>query len=196
MNDLDLIRAYKDGDSAAFERLVDAYVDRIFSFVRRLSGDDTVAEDATQETFIKVWKGIVRFDENRSFRAWIFAIARNAAVDILRRRRDVPFASIDARGDDDSSFAESIVDDSPLPDIVAEDSELRRAIDAVLGKVDAVDRSIVLLHGSEGLTFEEIALILDRPMNTIKSRYRRALLKLRVELGGSRQAMMHQKVDL
>jgi len=187
MDDRDLIRAHISGDASAFGQLVDRYIDRVFSFAQRLSGDAALAEDATQETFIKAWKGIKRFEDGRSFKAWLFAIARNATTDLLRRRKNVAFTSLDG---EDESFADGIADDAPLPDIVVGRAELARAVDEVLGILGALDRSIVLLHDVEDLTFEEIASTLDRPMNTVKSRYRRAIMSLRDALhqkgGGER----------
>lgn len=184
MNDRDLIQAHRKGDKVAFEQLVDLYVDRVYSFSRRLSGDASIADDATQETFIKVWKSLGKFDEAKSFKTWIFAIARNSVIDMLRKRKDVAFTSLDGDGDE-PSFADGVADDAPLADVLASNADLREALDTVLSKIDAMDRSIVLLHDVEDLTFEEISGMVDRPMNTVKSRYRRAVMLLRDLLSDS-----------
>jgi RNA polymerase sigma-70 factor (ECF subfamily) len=192
MDDIDYVKAHKTGDRTAFENLVNRYVDRIYSFVLRISGDQSIAEDATQDAFIKAWKGMKSFDESRSFRPWMFSIARNAATDIMRKRKDTPFAFFDSLADDDGvSFSENVADEAPLPEELFERSENKRILESAFEGLDPLDRSIVSLHDSEDMTFEEIASVLGRPMNTVKSRYRRALVKLREMLGGSR-AGMHQ----
>jgi RNA polymerase sigma-70 factor, ECF subfamily len=187
------VSAHRAGDQTAFGSLVGAYLDRVFSFALRLSADRAIAEDAAQETFIKAWKGMESFDEKRPFRAWLFSIARNATVDIMRKRRDVSFGSLDASSDDGAErFADGLPDDAPLPDIMAEGRELSAAVEAILNSLDVTDRTIVTLHDVEDMTFADISEIVGKPLNTVKSRYRRALLALRARLGGSRDAM-HQK---
>jgi len=195
MNDIELIEAHMSGDPRAFEGLVDAYIDRLFSFAYRLSGDASVAEDAVQDAFVKAWKGIDSFDVDRSFKSWIFSITRNATIDIMRKRRDVSFSSLDDGAGDDSSFADDVADETPLPEMAFDEGVDGGVVKIVLSGMGERDRSIVLLHDVEGMTFEQISVLVDSPMNTVKSRYRRALLKLRAELGGSREAM-HQKPDL
>jgi RNA polymerase sigma-70 factor (ECF subfamily) len=192
-DDASHVVAHKAGDQRAFGSLVEAYLDRVFSFALRLSGDRAIAEDAAQETFIKAWKGMGSFDEKRPFRAWLFSIARNTTVDIMRKRKDVLFGSLDASSDDDAErFADGLPDDAPLPDIMAEGRELSVAVEAILARLGVEDRTIVTLHDVEGMTFSDISDIVGKPLNTVKSRYRRALLALRARLGGSRDAM-HQK---
>ncbi len=181
MDDRDLIRAHMSGDPDAFGRLVERYADRLYSFAFHTLRDAALAEDVAQEAFIKAWKGMGRFDESKPFKTWLFTVARNAAVDTLRKRKDIPFSVLD--GDDgEASFAESIPDDAPLADAVVATGELRTVLDEVMAGLSVIDRSIVLLHDVEGMTFEEIAGLSDRPTNTVKSRYRRAVFSLRERL--------------
>src|SRR4029077_14306967 len=82
---------------------VNRYLPRVHGFALRLSKNPDIAEDAAQETFVKAWKSLKRFDASRDFQPWIFAIARNAILDILRKRRDATF---------DDAMEESVPDDS------------------------------------------------------------------------------------
>ncbi len=101
--------AAKGGDIRSFDELVGLYADRIYSFALRLSGNPSTADDAAQETFIKVWKNRKRYDPRRDFKPWIFAIARNAVFDIMRKKRDQTFSSLNA-ADDDETIGDRIVD--------------------------------------------------------------------------------------
>jgi RNA polymerase sigma-70 factor (ECF subfamily) len=182
MTDEDLVLAYRGGEESAFSDIVGRYIGRIYSFTYRLSGDQSMAEDATQETFVKVWKGIRGFDETKRFKSWIFAIARNSLLDIARKRRDKPLSRLESEGED---IAASIVDMAPLQDEVFDGLIDSMILEKTLGVLSPGIRSVVILHDLEGLTFEEISSIMKKPMNTIKSSYRRALMKLR--------ETMHQK---
>lgn len=182
MDERDILESHRLGEPAAFERLFDLYADRVYSFVFHLLKDVSRAEDVTQEVFIKIWKGLSRFDASKPLKPWIFTIARNAAFDAARKRRDFSFTDLEGDGDD-ASFADSIVDEKPLADERFEAGELRTVLDDVMASISVQDRSIVLLHDVEGMTFDEIAEILGRPTNTVKSRYRRAVMSLRLELG-------------
>jgi RNA polymerase sigma-70 factor (ECF subfamily) len=178
--DGEIIYAYRAGDRTAFDELVKRYIHRIYAFAYRLSKSETIAEDAAQETFVKAWKGLKSFDESKSFQAWLFAIARNAVIDIMRKKRDSPFSLI--TGDD--SFESDLEDDLPLPDQVFEQALTHEVLEKTLDTLSYDQKSVVLLHDMEGMTFEEIGEALGRPMNTVKSHYRRAILSLREALKG------------
>ncbi|HEY0908230.1 MAG TPA: sigma-70 family RNA polymerase sigma factor [Candidatus Paceibacterota bacterium] len=181
--DSDLVIAHKKGDEQAFAELASRYMRRVYGFAYRLVGDDSLAEDATSETFIKAWRHIDSFDESKSFAAWVFAIARNATFDILRKRKDVAFSRFADR-DAEDDMGDSVVDEADLPDINFDRGISRDILEKSLAQLSPVRRSIVLLHDTDDLTFEEIAKVMDMPMNTAKSHYRRALKALRAMLEG------------
>lgn len=183
--DAELVRAYRDGDGDAFTELLDRHIGAVFVFVKRLCGDASMADDVAQETFVKAWKGIGRFDEGRNFKAWLFAIARNAAIDALRKRRDVSFSRMSEDLQEDDRFEDAIEDESPLPGEGFDRAIDGKTLERALSLLSPEKRAIVLMHDVEGLTFEEAAEALGEPMNTVKSRYRRSLAALR--------ALMHQK---
>lgn len=181
LSDIELVQRYRKRDEAALVFLVRRYFTSIFRFLARMIGDQAMAEDLTQETFVKVWKSLSYFDLHKSFKAWLFSIARNTAIDYLRKKQTLPFSSLE--GEDDASFTETIADERPLPTLILERADLQQALDqALTTHLSPVARSIVLLHETEGLTFQEIADTLQEPLNTVKSRYRRALLTLQTHL--------------
>ena len=180
--DEQLVRSYIKGDEPAMEELVRRYLGGIYSFAARYTGNPDNAADIAQETFVKLWKNINRFDQKASFRPWIFKIAKNTALDWLRKRADVPFSAFE-----DSETGESKLDigvSGDLDNIIDIKAGAARA-KILLGKLPEKYQSVIRMHDEEELTFKEIAGIFREPLNTVKSRYRRAILALRNRLGHS-----------
>lgn len=159
-----------------FEKIVEAYLPAVFNFALRLVGSSAEAEDITQETFLKVWRNLAKFRPEGSIKPWIFAIARNTAFDFLRKKKAIPISFL---AEEETTNPEDwLPDPDPLPDELFEKKETREALEKALSELRPEYREAVLLHLSEDLTFEEIAKIVGRPMNTVKSQYRRALAHL------------------
>lgn len=155
-----------------FEQLVDEYLPAVYNLVCRLTGRVEEAQDLSQEVFIKVWKNLKRYDPIRANRrTWILAIARNTTIDWLRKKK-IPT---------DGELEESVEDPAPLPDKLFAVQELEQLLEQVLATIAPDDRLIIILHHQENLTFEEIAKIIEKPVNTVKSRYRRALHRIRLD---------------
>jgi len=171
----------KGGDPAAFDELVRRSLPRVYSFLLRYAGDETLAEDAAQDTFVKAWKNLKRFDETKPLSPWLLRIARNAANDILRKKRTTPFSHMSGTGKDneDIPFEDTLADDAPLPAELFERKELAQALARALGELSERDRALLLLRYEDDLAFDDIAAALDAPLNTVKSWHRRALLRLR-----------------
>lgn len=167
--------AAKDGDDEAFAELVKRYLKPLYGFAYRYVGDRDAAEDVVSETFLRAWKHLRRYDPARSFSAWLFAIARNAALDWLKKKKPQAFSAL---GDDEDSFAERVPDESePL------DRMLDRALDAhnlerAMERLHPDERTILLMHYRDALTFADIGAVMGAPLNTVKSRHFRALKKL------------------
>jgi len=173
-----LVKLYLGGDDAAFETLIKRYSTPIYSFARQYVGDVGKATDITQETFVKCWRNLKKFDADRSFKTWIFAIAKNTAIDWLKKKEEIPFSVFenDERGE---NILEEVPSLLPSPHAVAETNEGAEKIDQVLHSLPEHYGKVVLLRHSEDLTFREIARRLKEPLNTIKSRHRRALKLIR-----------------
>jgi RNA polymerase sigma-70 factor (ECF subfamily) len=181
--DEELVALYReDGSEEAINTLVGRYVEPVYNLVVRLVGDRTEAEDLTQETFMKMWRSLARFDIHRRFKTWLFAIARNSAVDYLRKARPILFSNMNADEDDD--FGASVADESILQDEIFEKREMGEQLEHLMEELSLDERTIIVLRDQDEMGFEDIAEILGKPVNTVKSRYRRALAKMRRELDG------------
>ncbi|MFA6919366.1 MAG: sigma-70 family RNA polymerase sigma factor, partial [Patescibacteria group bacterium] len=91
--DEQLVQQYLSGDEKSLEVLIQKYLKPIYNFVYRYVGDMANAEDLTQEVFVKVWKNIKKFDRKKSFKTWIFCIAKNTAFDYLRKKKSIPLSN-------------------------------------------------------------------------------------------------------
>lgn len=181
--DNELIALSSVGDEQALGELVRRHVDFVYRIALRTTENRDDAEDATQQAFVNAWKAIQMFQSGANFRAWIGRIVRNTAIDVMRKRREVPFSAYEGTGYETEQFV--VVDDSPSPEARAMERESHTYAHTLLGALSTDDQEIVLLHVSDGLTFREIGDILDTPLHTIKSRYRRALQRLKEEAESS-----------
>ncbi len=177
-NDEELAGRARSGDDAAFAALLGKYLSPIGTFLYQLVRDREVAEDLTQETFVKAWKHLNRFDPARSFRAWLYAIARNTALDHLRKRREIPFASMRGEDEDDGPL-EAVADDRILPTEMLEREDAARELEEKLALIRPDYRAILLLRFREDFSLREIAELSGESYNTTKSRYLRAAKALR-----------------
>ena len=169
------------GDEKAFEELLSPYLSPVYSFVLSLTHDVLMAEDVTQETCIKVWKHLGRFDAERSFKTWIFAIAKNTAFDALKKKRDLPFSAF-FRGEDEGveeSWSDRIADEAPLADEVLARAESVELLEQKLQTLPEGFQQILQLRYREDFSLQEISEILGEPYNTIKSRHGRAIFSLK-----------------
>lgn len=182
-----LADAYLDGDAAAFERLLARYERPIYLFCLRFLGQRAAAEDATQEVFLRVVKGLPRWDRRSSLKTWVYTIARNHCVDATRKRRHRKTESLDRTSDPDAAPpVEQVAGaDGERPDHRREQALLRQAIsDGIAGLPDA-QREVFVLREYAGAKFQEIAEMTGASENTVKSRMRYALEHLRRHLAAA-----------
>ena len=172
-----------------YSELIKEHIQPVYNLIFRLTGKVLDAEDLTQETFLKAWKHRINFDQEKNFKTWLFTIARNTVTDFFRKKKSFPFSSFNGPGDDKAeSFESQLPSIEPLPDEIFEKQEEESVLRSALENLTADEKTIIILHHTDGLTFGEIGEVVDRPMNTVKSIYRRALMKLR-------KIIMHQNVD-
>jgi len=136
------------------------------------------AEDITQETFIKVWKKIKKYNPDKNFKTWLFTIARNTAIDWLRKKRNLVFSNFE-NNEGENYLENELVDPNPLPDKILTQTEDQEFVEKLLQQLAPIYREVLILRYNNDLTFEEIAEILDKPLDTVKSQHRRALIILR-----------------
>jgi RNA polymerase sigma-70 factor (ECF subfamily) len=176
--DSQLVKEYLDGDEASIKELVDRHIKSVYGFVYRLTGLQNDAADIAQEVFIKIWKNLKKYDPKQSFKAWMMAIARNTAIDWMRKRRNLVFSDLNYE-DDGEYFEDTLADTTPLAEELFEKKETKDLVEGAIANLPIGFREVVLLRHGEELSFEEVSDVLGKPLNTVKSQYRRALLKMR-----------------
>jgi len=182
LEDIDLIQQYLRGDSKSLDVLIEKYLKIIYGFVYKNVGGSpsgqAIAEDITQEIFIKVWKNIRKFDQNKTFKPWLFQIAKNTAIDYLRKKKSIPFSSFENEKGQ-NPLVENIAD---IPLNLLEKLSDEKTIAGVMQGLTEKEQKVVNLRLTEGMSFKEIAEASKEPVNTVKSRYRRSLIILRKNL--------------
>jgi RNA polymerase sigma-70 factor (ECF subfamily) len=178
MTDEELAEICKKLDESAFQELTHRYIRPIFNFVRRYAQAEEVAEDMTQDTFFKVWKNIKQHKKGMKFRPWLYTIARNTALDHIKKKKASTFSELDDN-ENDLSFSDTLEDDGPLQSDLFDNAAMAETLAKTVGLLHPDHQTVIMLHYQEELTFDEIAKVMKRPMNTVKSWHRRALIHLR-----------------
>jgi RNA polymerase sigma-70 factor (ECF subfamily) len=171
------IEAARKGDQGAFGHLVESYQGPVFNLTYRMLGDAKEAEDAAQETFLRVYRKLDSYDPTRKFSTWVLSIASHHCIDRLRRRR-VTLVSLE----DEKLPASVIVSDQPGPERSAVQSEYEAQIQTLLGTLSPDYRTVVVLHYWYDLSYEEIAQTTDSTISAVKSRLFRARRMLAKQL--------------
>lgn len=173
-----LTAAANRGEESAFKELVARHLGGVYSFALRYVGSMEAAEDIAQESFVKAWRSLKKFDPAKaSFKTWLMRIVRNTSVDYLRKRTHVPLSYFDTESG--NILEETVPDDAPLADELLAQKIDAKTVTKAIDRLSPPHREVMLLHYQSGLTFEEIGRVLDTPPNTVKSRHRRALHQLR-----------------
>lgn len=171
-----LVAAVAKGDAAAFEQLYTATRAKLFGVLLRILGRFDLAEEVMQETYLKIWKTAGTFDpELASPITWMVAIARNRAIDIVRKRTEISI--------EEEPGAMEVAAETPPPLGRREMTEELKRLFFCLGKLDPEKQRIVLLAYYSGWSREQLARKLDIPVNTIKTWLRRSLLEIRECMG-------------
>lgn len=176
LNDSEVVQWFLDGEERAFGELVDRYDTRLVNFVYRTVGDREKAQDLVQETFIRVYRHLHRFDQSKKFSTWIYTIASNLAKNELRNRSRNPlvlFQTIKKNWDADHRPLEW-EDESFKPDDLFRKRHLREMVEKAVRELPEHHKIVFVLRELEGRTYEEIAEITDTNLGTVKSRLNRA----------------------
>lgn len=170
------------GDRAAFARLYDLTSPHLFAVVLRIQRDRALAEDLLQEVYVNVWRSMGSFDAAQSQpMTWLTSIARNRAIDSLRRAQTQPVVQRVHRDDDDDGvdLDQQVADEAPGPlELLSQAGDARR-LDTCMKGLTAPQRQSVALAFFDGLSHAEVATHLHQPLGTVKSWVRRALLSLK-----------------
>ncbi|MCI9647946.1 RNA polymerase sigma factor [Oscillibacter sp.] len=171
------VESARQGDQEAFERLVRAYEKRVFALTLRMCGNAEDAAEAAQEAFLAVWQGLKFFRGEASFSTWLYRLASNACVDLLRREGRHRAAAGPSLNDEELDLAAA--DPAPTPQEAAERAELRQQIEAGLQQLSLEYRQVLVLREMHQLSYEEIGQTLNLDPGTVKSRISRGRKRLR-----------------
>lgn len=172
-----VVERARAGDARAFEELARAEERALYRHAARIVGPGAEAEDVVQDALLSAWRSIRSF-EGTSFRAWLFRIVTNRALDKLRSRRRRPELPLEPPADEDVVWAEPAAAEPDLADI-ASSREAVAAVEDALKAIPEEQRAALLLRDVEGFAYEEIAIITNAEIGTVKSRIHRGRLAVR-----------------
>jgi RNA polymerase sigma-70 factor (ECF subfamily) len=177
------LEALRRGDRAEFARLVDTYYEMIYRLAQRMLENSQDAEDVLQETFIKAFNHLKDFDGRSSVSTWLYRIATNEALMMIRRRKPASL-SIEEPSNDEGFGQEpmQIVDFCCLPEETFMSDEVKAQLDAAVEKLPPTLRVVFILRDIQGLSTRETGQVLDLSEMAVKTRLSRARLRLREEL--------------
>ena len=189
-SDEELLARFKQGETESFGQLVRRYERELYGYLRRYLGDEALAEDIFQNTFLQLYQKLDQYETGRPVRPWLYTIATHQAIDALRRAGRRPTVSLDqTRETDVNGASHSLLDllearpDEPSEQMEAE--ERRERVRTVVAELPEHLRSTLLLAYFQGLKYREIADILEIPVGTVKSRLHAALVKLQEAWAGT-----------
>ena len=177
------MEAFRKGKPGAFEAIVRAHQDRVYSFCARMLSDREDALDAAQEVFLSAWRNLAGFRGEAALSTWLLRIAANRCLNRIRRRkslseREAPWPEPPGEAGEGTIF-QPAGDEADRPDRLAETCEMGEVLTEALSRLDPGSRWMVLLSDVEGFSYEEIATLVDVPVGTVKSRLHRARMAMR-----------------
>jgi RNA polymerase sigma-70 factor (ECF subfamily) len=184
--DEELMLRYRDGEAAAFDALYRRYERPLFDFIHRLVPNSTDSESLFQETFFRLVRAKAGYRATAQFKTWLFQIAVNLCRDRARRMKHRSHLSLDAplspSGEGRGYVQGRVSDPAPSVDRSVETGELETAVKGAVGSLPEEERLVVVLKEYQGMTYSEIAGIMDRPVGTLKFLHHRACERLREAL--------------
>jgi RNA polymerase sigma-70 factor, ECF subfamily len=185
LDDRALVAQTQDGNRDAFSTLVTRYQERVLNLVYRGLGDHEAALDVAQDVFIKAYRGVGRFQGEAQFFTWLFRIAMNETTTARRKRtRRAPPLSI-GREDGDGERLSDPADASFDPGAEAARNDEQTIVHRAIAELDDDQAQLILLRDIDGLSYQEIAEVLEVPLGSVKSRIHRARLALKERLASS-----------
>ena len=166
----------QNGDRRAASELVRLFYQKVYNYLRRLSKSTLYAEDLTQETFRRLWSSLGNYRGECTFSTWIYKIAHSVYIDWLRDKNG-------ATGKSDAWW-DSQADGNPGPCEHAEDRQLAERLYRLVDELAEEEKQLIYLHFYQGLSLRETAGVLDEAASTVRYRFRKAMAKLRSEMGG------------
>ena len=173
-SDLDLVRRAQQNERGAFDLLVLKYQHKVIKLVARLLRDPTEAEDVAQEAFVKAYRALGSFRGDSAFYTWLYRIAVNTARNSIasRQRRPLDYEAELSESEQNNVAARLKHDDTPEATVLSE--EIRQTVNSAIEQLPEDLRTAIVLREIEGLSYEEIAVAMDCPVGTVRSRIFRA----------------------
>jgi RNA polymerase sigma-70 factor (ECF subfamily) len=170
LEETELVLRAQRGERNAFSELVRIHAQGVFNVVYRMCGDASIAEDAAQETFIRAWQNFASYRPRTPLRNWLYRIAFNAGMDMLRKQKRILPNDIEDL---------QLADERPGPESLVSQQERTALVQAAVLSLPEASRAVLVLREYEGMSYHEIADALDIPVGTVMSRlnYARKLLK-------------------
>jgi RNA polymerase sigma-70 factor (ECF subfamily) len=180
IDDREFVRRALEGDERAFAVLVQRYQRGLYNLAYRMVRDSELARDLTQDIFVRVHRSLAKYDPIYPFTSWIYRVGSNLCIDHIRKRK-LETVSLDAPVSvgENESVPREIPDHTHDPGRALETTERSRLLGEALDKLPESHRMILLLRHQRDLSYDEIAVILDAPLGTVKARIHRAREALR-----------------
>jgi RNA polymerase sigma-70 factor, ECF subfamily len=168
-----MVAQVKKGDQEAFEGIVDLFKDKIYRHCYRMVGNGHEAEDLAQETFLRAYRNISKYNNEFKFSTWIFRIATNLCIDRLRKKKPDYYLDAEVPGTDGATMYSQLSSEEPLPEQVVTENERWNELQVEIMKLPEKYRTAIVLKYVEDLSLEEISHIMDIPVPTVKTRIHR-----------------------
>ncbi len=173
------IRLAKEGDEQAFEALVTAYERKVYNYALRSTGNEQDAMDITQEVFLRVFRSLSGFKEESSFSTWLYRITFNICIDFSRKNAKRNENSLSLDGEIANGKELELPDERHAPEAAYDRKELREEIAGAILRLSEQHREVLVMREISGLSYAEIAEVLELEEGTVKSRIARARENLR-----------------
>ncbi|NPV49146.1 MAG: sigma-70 family RNA polymerase sigma factor [Armatimonadetes bacterium] len=180
-SDAELIARAQAGDRRSFDELVARSYTLVFNTAYRILGDSDQAADATQSAYLRAYRSLAKFRGSSSFSTWLYRIVTNVCLDMVRgqQRQPISFTHVTT---DDPPVERDLPDERAGPEQLVLQTELQTALHMALQRLRPEHRAVVVLYDLSGMSYDQIAEILDLPLGTVKSRLNRARRALQEEL--------------
>lgn len=178
--DVGLMLMVREGDTEAFEQLIEIHQGAVIGTVAKMLGSPNEAEDIAQQVFVRIWKSAARYRPEAKFTTWMFTITRNLVFNEVRRRKRKPTVSVEEREEESHLVVEDLSATSPSED--AQHAELEKAVDAAIAALPEKQRLAVVLRRYEEMPYDEIGKVLSMSVPAVKSLLFRARTQLKETL--------------
>lgn len=180
LSDEQLVSAYLKGDEQALENLIARYLSPLYNFAFKYVHSQAAAEDVVQDSILKIWRNLKKFNGKYKFKTWAYTITKNTALDFLKKKGLVPLT--EAEDLEQNSFVSALASPAPLPEELMHKVDDAEMVNLAVGKLPSKYRQVLDLYYQHDLNFRQISELLKESIDTIKTRHRRAVIYLKKNL--------------